>query len=107
MTRLNHPTEVVHSELGDPEMFAEILAEFLEELPRRLDQLAGFLSIADYEQLARFAHQLKGAGGGYGYPGLSERAAILEIQARTPQPSPDVLDECLRDLRDYQKLMRA
>lgn len=106
MTGTHTPPIIVHSDLGDPETFAEILGEFLEELPCRLDQLEGLLRSADYQQLAWFAHQLKGAGGGYGYPGLSERAATLEAQARGPQPSPEKLAECLRDLRDYQGHMQ-
>ncbi len=45
------------------------------------------------------AHQLKGTGGGYGYPALSKRAADLEKRARAR-----VLDECAEALDDLKKL---
>ena len=35
-----------------------------------------------YQRLQRLAHQLKGAGGGYGYPSLTEAAKILEDTAK-------------------------
>lgn len=100
-------SDLIHSELGDPEAFGEIVELFLEQLPKRLDQLEAFLNSADYRQLALFTHQLKGAGGGYGYPGLTQRAAKLEAEARQPQPSPSVLRELFRAIRDYQQRMCA
>ncbi len=35
----------------------------------------------DYESLRRLAHQMKGAGGSYGYPMLTEAAKELEEAA--------------------------
>ena len=35
-----------------------------------------------YDEVRRIAHQLKGAGGGYGYPGLTEAARGLENAAQ-------------------------
>jgi histidine phosphotransfer protein HptB len=58
----------------DPEM-QELLDEFtagLEETSRRLEQAVG---AQDQETLLRLSHQLKGTGGGYGYPAISEAAA--------------------------------
>lgn len=100
-------TGSISSTLGDPELFGEILQEFLNELPRRINQLGETLDAGDYQQLASLAHQLKGAGGGYGYPGLTELAARLESLAKQHQPSPEVLADCLNTLRDYQGRLRA
>lgn len=107
MTGTEVQSDLIHSELGDPETFGEIIEIFLEQLPERLDQLDGFLNSADYRQLAQIAHQLKGAGGGYGYPGLTQGAAKLEAEARQPQPSQSVLRNLLQSLRQYQGRMRA
>lgn len=100
-------SDLVHSELGDPELFAEVVETFLRELPERLNQLDRVLKSADFQQLAHFAHQLKGAGGGYGYPGLTQLAARIEAEARRPLPSPVVLAELVESLRHYQERMRA
>ena len=37
---------------------------------------------ADFEALQRLAHQLKGAGGSYGYPALTDPAKALEETAK-------------------------
>ena len=34
-----------------------------------------------FEELRREAHRLKGAGGSYGYPALTEAARVLEMTA--------------------------
>ncbi len=107
MTGTDTQSDLIHSELGDPESFGEIIEIFLEQLPERLDHLDGFLESGDYRQLALLAHQLKGAGGGYGYPGLTQGAAKLEAEALRQHPSPSVLRELLQSLRHCQGRMRA
>ncbi|MCH7808918.1 MAG: Hpt domain-containing protein [Planctomycetes bacterium] len=44
---------------------------------------------SDFEALRGAAHQLKGSGGGYGYPILTELAAELERFAQS-----GILDDC-------------
>jgi HPt (histidine-containing phosphotransfer) domain-containing protein len=62
---------------GDPDML-EIVREFARELPERARALEERLAVANLGELARLAHQLKGAGGGYGFPRITELAAQLE-----------------------------
>lgn len=71
----------VYSEFRGDEDYAEVLAEFLRSLGQRVDEFERALRCGDRDTLRRLAHQLKGAGGGYGYPGLSEHAADLEREA--------------------------
>ncbi len=52
---------------------------------------------SDFEALRRTAHQLKGSGGGYGYPILTQKAAILERHAGAA-----ALDECLDALDELK-----
>ena len=56
----------------------EIVREFAHELPARVASLEGFLGGGDTNQLQTLAHQLKGAGGGYGFPQITEAAGDLE-----------------------------
>jgi signal transduction histidine kinase/DNA-binding response OmpR family regulator len=58
---------------------------FVSRLPDRVDTLVSQIHGVDLEQLRRTVHQLKGAGAGYGFPGISETAARAEaaIKAAT------------------------
>jgi HPt (histidine-containing phosphotransfer) domain-containing protein len=40
------------------------------------------LSVGQYEELQRCAHKLKGAGGSYGYPLLTDACKVLEDAAK-------------------------
>jgi HPt (histidine-containing phosphotransfer) domain-containing protein len=69
----------VRSSFGaDPEML-EILREFASELPERADALERLVAAGDREKLGMLAHQLKGAGAGYGFPSISQLAGALEF----------------------------
>lgn len=61
----------------DPDM-AELVRGFASELPARAGSLEELLSGNDLAELQRLAHQLKGAGGGYGFPQITDAAASLE-----------------------------
>ncbi len=72
-------TSFIYSDLAEEDpTFAEIVDIFVHGLPRRLEDMQQSLSQRDYDALRRQAHQLKGSGGGHGYPILSEQAAALE-----------------------------
>ncbi len=61
----------------DPDMI-EIVREFADELPSRAESAETLLRQGDLGELQRLAHQLKGAGGGYGFAAVTEVAAALE-----------------------------
>ncbi|MEM1331248.1 MAG: Hpt domain-containing protein [Planctomycetota bacterium] len=61
----------------DPDM-AELVVEFVSELDDRVAALQTALDADDLVALRRMAHQLKGAGGGYGFPSITETASDLE-----------------------------
>lgn len=63
--------------------FADIVQEFVNGLSERLRTMEAAVGRTDFDALRVAAHQLKGSGGGYGYPALSERAAVLERHARS------------------------
>ena len=66
---------------GEPEM-SELIATFVGDLPQRTNRLEAALAAHDWTTLAVLAHQLKGAGGGYGFPRISTAAAHVESLAR-------------------------
>ncbi len=68
----------MRSELADDNDIRELIEEFVGELPARYAQMRALTSLSDRESLRAMAHQLKGAGGGYGYPAITQAAAHLE-----------------------------
>ncbi len=73
--------ESIQSEYADDPDLADILDEFVAGLPDTVSAMREAMANNHYEKLQRGAHQLKGAGGGYGYPSLTETAKVLEDAA--------------------------
>lgn len=74
-------TTVFSEFASDPE-YRELLEMFAEALPERRRCLANSFQSGNFEELRILAHQLKGAGGGFGFPELTTRAAELETACR-------------------------
>jgi HPt (histidine-containing phosphotransfer) domain-containing protein len=71
----------------DPDM-REILEIFVREMPTRVGELLGSWERQELEKVGRLAHQLKGAGGGYGFGVISDAAAALERSVATLRAAP-------------------
>jgi HPt (histidine-containing phosphotransfer) domain-containing protein len=83
MPHLSEQVELYYSALaGEPDM-VELIELFVAELPGRLSEMRRAESIGDWAQVGRLAHQLKGAGGSYGFPHLTAAALELEQAARS------------------------
>jgi PAS domain S-box-containing protein len=65
---------------NDPDM-ADITAGFVRHLPERLAEMRQAAEAGRWEVLRRLAHQVKGAGGSYGYLCLTEAAREVESHA--------------------------
>jgi HPt (histidine-containing phosphotransfer) domain-containing protein len=68
----------------DPEL-ADLVAEFVAELPQRVGAMERAAAGGAWEEVRRLAHQLKGAGGSYGFPAIS--AAAREVENATREPT--------------------
>src|SRR6516162_5033726 len=68
------PVDPVRSVSADEPDFREVLEQFAAAMPERAGGLREAHRTAAYDQLRVQAHQLKGAGGGFGFPRLSELA---------------------------------
>lgn len=79
-------SEGYYSSLCDDADMVELVELFVQEVPDRLAQLEQCLDQGNWSELARFAHQLKGAGGSYGFPQLTPAAARLEQLAKHAAP---------------------
>jgi len=77
----------IRSELADDPDFRELLEEFGTVVPERREGLLAAHRGGAYDELRKRAHQLKGAGGGFGFPQLSELAAELERACVSGDPA--------------------
>ena len=72
-------SDPIYSELAQSDAdFAEIVELFVDGLAARLRSMEEALQNKDLDSLRRLFHQLKGSGGGHGYPLLTSHAADLE-----------------------------
>ena len=65
---------------GDPDM-RELVEFFVEQMPTRVQALQDSFESGALEDVRSIAHQLKGAGGSYGFPQITESARALEEHA--------------------------
>lgn len=77
----------------------EIVPTFLANRRKDLHTLRASASVQDYETIRTLGHRLKGDGGGYGFPALSEIGGTLELAAgRHDQPA---IQRLITQLEDY------
>ena len=76
-------TEILLSELADDPDMDLLINRFVGKLGTKVTLMREYLSNHQLDQLGGIAHQLKGAGGGYGFPSISESARHLEECAKT------------------------
>lgn len=95
----NSDSDFVYSSLAaDPDL-GELVELFVEEMPQRIAALETHGRSRDWEQLARMAHQLRGAAGSYGFDAITPCAARLESAAQGHVPQEQILaalEELLR-----------
>ena len=81
-SQINGNQGPVLSEFADDPDYVPLVAEFIEAMPQRLEELQAALDVSDFSRVTSLAHQLKGAGGGYGFPEVTKVALALEQAAR-------------------------
>src|SRR6185437_8742635 len=80
------PTDSLRSAFAtDPDM-KEVLGEFIGALPGQVSRIADLLREQSMEELRRIVHQLKGAGGGYGFGPITKLAASAEHRIKSGDP---------------------
>jgi HPt (histidine-containing phosphotransfer) domain-containing protein len=88
----------IRSEFALDADFREVLEAFVEALPERRRLLTELHRDGSLDELGRQAHQLKGAGGGYGFPEISAAGAALQHACRAQDPIQ--IEQCLAELLD-------
>jgi HPt (histidine-containing phosphotransfer) domain-containing protein len=81
----------VYSCLAADPILGELVDLFAEEMPDRIAVLDSLAKSQDWKQLARTAHQLKGAAGSYGFDQITPIVARLEAAARDGRDENEIL----------------
>jgi HPt (histidine-containing phosphotransfer) domain-containing protein len=87
----------LYSSLANDPDLAEIVDMFIDEMPGRVQNLTNALADENWVELGRYAHQMKGACGSYGFDRLSESAARLERACR-PVPCEEQIRAAVEEL---------
>lgn len=92
------PNAIISELLLEDEDLRDIVEEFVHELDDRLSELEAAHEALDWGNLETLAHRLKGAGGSYGYPDISDVAGEMESAFRTH--SAEKFDVWLKQLQE-------
>jgi histidine phosphotransfer protein HptB len=84
-TPLRTESGPIRSSFADDGDFAELLQVFAETIPEKRQTARALQQKGAVDELRVWAHQLKGASGGYGFASLSEAAAELEDSCKTAE----------------------
>jgi len=80
--------------------FSDLVEQFIAGLDGRIQAMRQAVEDSELDVLKVLAHQLKGAGGGYGYPILSEAAASLQRHAKEQQ-----IETCRKSLEELASII--
>ncbi len=89
-----HDLDPIRSSYEDDSDMMEIVREFAEDAANRAETLEELLASGELSELQTLAHQLKGAGGGYGFDPITERAAELEESLKAGADETQLKDRC-------------
>lgn len=67
---------------GEPDVLAEVFGLFLQEVPKRIDQIHAAWQSGDHAEVHRTAHSLKGSTGNIGARAMFLVCRELDDQAR-------------------------
>ncbi|HZK79412.1 MAG TPA: PAS domain-containing protein, partial [Humisphaera sp.] len=93
-------TARIKSDYADVAKMQGILAEFVEGLPARVGEIMESFAAKDLAAVKRAAHQLRGSGGGYGFPDMTDLAARVEQSIKDEQAI-DIISEQIAELTAF------
>ncbi len=101
------------SEFSDDQDMRELIDLYVSRLPAEIARLNALLAGGDLEALRKLAHQLKGSGGGYGFPRVTELAAIVDhsinqgVAVEQVRAEVEALIRYIRDIDGYASHMET
>lgn len=71
----------------------DLIDKFITRLPAMRDAITLAYTEKDWENFSGLVHQLKGVGGGYGYPMLTEMCASIETMKKNDENIDMLMDD--------------
>ncbi len=95
--------------MGDEALAMKILEAFLDEAPRQLETLKGYLNASETERAHRQAHSLKGAALNVGAEKMAAIASAMEQAGKLGDPLTMVahLEELVRAFEEFSEMVRG
>lgn len=90
-------TEKIRAEVSKD--LESLIPRYLERRRKDIEMFRAQIAAGDFEALRIGAHNLKGSGGGYGFPGLTLIGAAMETAAKAGDA--EALQAALADYVDY------
>lgn len=84
----------------DPDL-AGIIPRFIEIREEDIQLILQALDKGDFDSIMRIGHSMKGAGGSYGFDGISKIGAAIENSAK--EKKKENIKELINDLSDYME----
>ena len=106
------PPQLISAFAFDPDM-ADVLPEFIGNLSGEVAALRSLFEAKNLPELQNTVHQLKGAGGSYGYQELTEAASAAESTLKSGQSiesiavQVEMLISLIRRVRGYRELVEV
>ncbi len=72
------PSRRPESKLGQEEIWVQLAAQYLHDLPQQLDRIKTTVEVKDYTAIKKQAHRIKGTSGTYRLDTISEGIAQLD-----------------------------
>jgi len=82
---------------GDVDTYWELLGDFIQELPAKLNTMQNYFTVKDMDGLSRAAHNLKGVAANLGILQLSEYADRLDTESSSGYT--DSIGETLKEIK--------
>ncbi len=86
----------------------ELLAQYIAGLPAQVWEILACIEQADLDRLRQLTHRLKGSGGSYGFPQITQAAARAEASIMQGEPVRQIganvqaLIELVRGISGYE-----
>lgn len=93
----------IRSELADDPDYAELVSEFVSNIPLRMLAIRKSMEQNDSNQLYTLIHQLKGACGSYGFHEVTPQATFLAEQLRSGTTTIALVDRLEEFLETCQR----
>jgi histidine phosphotransfer protein HptB len=100
------PTGPIFSALATDSDLSELVEMYVGEMPDRIAAIQTLLAQAEWEELRRMAHQMKGAAGSYGFEAITPVAGAVEDSIRGGAPE-EQIRQATRELLAMCSRVRA